>query len=91
MKRLLATAALALSMGLSIAAANAAPSDEHMARGLVDAATSATEHSNPTFSCYDPTNKASCQTIRAANSDGGSIPSSGLPTSRSSLATILTA
>jgi hypothetical protein len=44
-----------------------------MAKTLYTLASWSTENSNPTFACYDPTDKATCQTVRGAAVDGGTV------------------
>jgi hypothetical protein len=76
-KRPLTAAALALSMGLSVAAANAtgrsiaAVDAKTNPAELVTKAFQVTENVAPTFGCYDPTDKTTCQTVRSADADGG--------------------
>ena len=44
-----------------------------MAKTLYTLASWSTENSNPTFACYDPADKATCQTVRGAAVEGGTV------------------
>jgi hypothetical protein len=89
MNPILSAASLALTMGVATAPAFAQSYDEvvaaneaaaartkeegAMAKTLYTLASWSTENSNPTFACYDPTDKATCQTVRGVAVDGGTV------------------
>jgi hypothetical protein len=65
-----------------VVAANKAANEPAAARTKEEGATAktlytlaswSTENSNPSFHCYDPLDKATCQTIRTAAVEGGAV------------------